>query len=127
MADGAGGGGAAKVALASKHIGLRSGLVGLIIQLGRDLQLAVDDNAPLKAALEADASWQALTREEGPLAKLLSEQQGSFAGGKPGTMSMHGLHDDDAVGSQVHLRALFGIREYSQMHQSLNLGIPLRQ
>ena len=115
------------MALASKHIGLRSGLIGLIIQLGRDLQLAVDDNAPLAAALARHESWRALARDDGPLCKLLSEQQGSFAGGKPGTMSMHGLHDDDAVGSQVHLRALFGIREYSQMHQSLNLGVPLRQ
>jgi hypothetical protein len=118
---------AAKLALKSKQIGLRSGLIGLVIQLGRDLQLAKDDNAPLKVALEQQPSWQLLTKEDGPLSKLLLEQQGSFAGGNPGTMSMHGLNDDDSVGSQIHLHAIFGIREYSQMHQSLNLGVPLRQ
>lgn len=35
--------------------------------------------------------------------------------------------EDDIPASQMHLRALFGVREYSQMHQSLNLGIALHQ
>jgi hypothetical protein len=118
---------AAKLALKSKQIGQRSGLIGIVIQLGRDLQLAKDDNAPLKAALQQQQSWELLTKEDGPLSKLLLEQQGSYAGGKPGTMSMQSLHDEDTAGSQIHLHALFGIREYSQMHQSLNLGVPLRQ
>lgn len=117
---------AAKLALKSRQIGLRSGLIGVVIQLGRDLQLACDESSELAAALTSHAAWQQLTQENGPLSKLLLEQQGTFAGGKPNSMSMHGMYEDDSLGSQVHMRALLGIREYSQMHQSLNLGVSLR-
>jgi hypothetical protein len=100
--------------------------MGVVIQLARDLQLACDDADELRGALAGHDAWQALTREGGPLSKLLLEQQGSYGGGKPSTLSMHGMYEDDSLGSQIHMRALFGIREYSQMHQSLNLGVPLR-
>jgi hypothetical protein len=99
--------------------------MGIVIHLGRDLQLASEEASELKAALAQHPSWQQLTQEKGPLSKLLLEQQGSFAGGKPNTMSMHGMYEDDSLGSQIHMSALFGIREYSQMHQSLNLGVPI--
>eukprot|EP00892_Ulva_mutabilis_P002885 jgi/Ulvmu1/12598/UM092_0028.1 len=108
-------------------IGDRSGIVGLVIQLARDLQLACEDNAELRAALAAQQAWLDLKAEHGPLSKLLAQQQGSLAGGKPNTARLQGMMEDDIPASQMHLRALFGVREYSQMHQSLNLGIALHQ
>lgn len=99
----------------------------MVIPLGRALQMACDDAIPLRDALTEHSSWGQLTQEAGPLSKLLLEQQGTFAGGVPNTMSMHGMTDDDSLSSQLHVRALFGIREFSQMHQSLNLGVPLRR
>lgn len=69
-------------------IGERSGIIGLVIQLARDLQLACEDNADLHAALAAQPPWLDLTGEHGPLAKLLAQQQGSLAGGKPNTASL---------------------------------------
>lgn len=42
-------------------------------------------------------------------------------------VAVQGMMEDDIPASQMHLRALFGVREYSQMHQSLNLGIALHQ
>lgn len=101
--------------------------MGIVVQLGRELQLACDETVELRRALESHASWRRLTQEDGPLAKLLMEQQGSFAGGNPKTMSMHGMTDDDTLASQIHMQALLGIREFSQMHQSLHLGVPLHR
>lgn len=69
-------------------IGDRSGIVGLVIQLARDLQLACEDNSDLRAALAAQQPWLDLTAEHGPLSKLLAQQQGSLAGGKPNTASL---------------------------------------
>lgn len=69
-------------------IGDRSGIVGLVIQLARDLQLACEDNSELRAALAAQQPWLDLTTEHGPLSKLLAQQQGSLAGGKPNTASL---------------------------------------
>lgn len=71
--------------------------------------------------------WRDLLLPNGPLSKLLSQQQGSLAGGKPNTSSLQGMVEDEIPANQMHLRALFGVREYSQMHQSLSLGIPLQQ
>ena len=105
---------------------MRSGVIGMVVQLARDLQLACDDSADLSTVLREHTAWQQLTQAGGPLGKLLLEQRGSYAGGKPSIMSMHGMYEDDSLGSQIHMRALFGIREYSQMHQSLNLGVALR-
>jgi hypothetical protein len=71
--------------------------------------------------------WRDLLLPNGPLSKLLSQQQGSLAGGKPNASSLQGMVEDEIPANQMHLRALFGVREYSQMHQSLSLGIPLQQ
>ena len=98
----------------------------MVIQLSRDLQLACNESAELAAALTAHPEWEQLTQQNGPLARLLLEQQGTYSGSKPNSMSMHGMYEDDSLGSQIHMRALFGIREYAQMHQSLNLGASLR-
>jgi hypothetical protein len=107
-------------------IGSRSGLIGLVIQLARDLQLACEENSDLLASLHEHCAWQSLTSVGGPLSQLLAEQQGSLAGGMPNTTSLQGMYDNDSPGGQIYLRALFGVREYSQMHQSLNLAIPLQ-
>ena len=73
-------------------IGDRSGIVGLVIQLARDLQLACEDNGALRAALAAQQAWVDLTAEHGPLSKLLAQQQGSLAGGKPNTARLQVPH-----------------------------------
>jgi hypothetical protein len=149
-------------------MGRRSGLIGMVVQLARDLHLACEDNAELREALEAHQvglslsaarllqpalllpvrsgavaplsdelslqprtrclqAWRDLLLPNGPLSKLLGQQQGSLAGGKPNSSGLQGMVEDEIPASQMHLRALFGVREYSQMHQSLSLGIPLQQ
>jgi hypothetical protein len=108
----------------------------MVIQMGRDLHQACEENAELKAALEGFQAWTRLwtTQEgsftqapvEGPLAQLVSKQQGSLAGGKPSALSMQGMYEDDCRVANIPLQALLGIREFAQMHQSLNLGVPLQ-
>lgn len=116
-------------------IGERSGLIGMVIQLGRDLHQACEENADLKADLDGFSSWNSLwaapgadpsAAGEGPMAQLVSKQQGSLAGGKPSVMGVQGMYEDECRSANVPLQALLGIREFAHMHQSLNLGVPLQ-
>jgi hypothetical protein len=118
----------------SQSIGERSGLIGMVVQIGRDLYQACEENSDLKAALDGVQSWRKLwsmsndtqAASEGPMAQLVSKQQGSLAGGKPSALGMQGMYEDECRTANIPLQALLGIREFAQMHQSLNLGVPLQ-
>lgn len=106
-------------------MGQRSGLVGLVINLASVFQAAAQTNAEIKQAFDQDTHWTRLLAEKGPLGQLQSEQAGSLGGGKPAVLGQDVIVDETASSPSDFSRVMFGIREFSAMHQSLNLAVAL--
>lgn len=115
---------AARTAL-RQTVGQRSGLVGLVIHLASVFQAASATNTAIRDAFCEDKDWVDLLQEGGPLMQLQGEQAGSIGGGKPAVLGQDGVLDETSSSPADFSRVMFGIREFSAMHQSLNLAVAL--